>query len=161
METYQSRNVGFFGLHTLGAWRVKMYTISHQARFAAVGAFQSALERLPTMLQEAEAGPWPTYGQAFVIVHEGRDGVWALYYWWTGGEMLESRLYFAPHTEPTQWRPYPRPGGLVCVWELEVIIHERQAWIDHVLRRAKAPDFAAYTECVMPAAISHENQARL
>jgi hypothetical protein len=39
--------------------------------------------------------------------------------------------------------------SLGCVWELEVILHERTAWIDHVLN-SDADDFQAYLRDVFP-----------
>ncbi|MEV0430930.1 nuclear transport factor 2 family protein [Micromonospora sp. NPDC050495] len=44
----------------------------------------------------------------------------------------------------TDFQRVPSGGPTACVWELLAINHERQAWVEHVLRRPADPDVAAY-----------------
>jgi len=36
------------------------------------------------------------------------------------------------------------PNPSACVWDLRLQSFEREEWINHVLRKATAPDFQAY-----------------
>lgn len=58
--------------------------------------------------------------------------------------MLGSLVFFADKNAPLQIAPSPYPVGLICIWELEVVIHERKAWIAHILQQPDSPDFGAY-----------------
>ena len=88
----------------------------------------------------------PVYQHAFLITHEAREGIWILLYWWTGGEMLNRSTWFASNENPEDLKHSPEDDRLVCVWELEIIQHERNAWVKHVLEKANQPDFAGYRE---------------
>jgi hypothetical protein len=50
----------------------------------------------------------------------------------------------SPCLGTTAPRPVPPDGPTACVWELQAIHHEFEAWIHHVLTRPAAPDFAGY-----------------
>jgi hypothetical protein len=143
-KPYQDRTIAFYSLAIIDVWRIKIYTISHQSTFTADATLQAAIQQLPDWLQIAEESNLPIYELGFLIVHEGVDGVWILLHWWTGGEMLGSRVYFANADAPDHIEPNAYPFGLVCVWELEVIQHEREAWMEQVLRKANAPDMEGY-----------------
>lgn len=80
------------------------------------------------------------------MIHEGRDGVWVILSWWTGENMLRSVTFATSAAMPKEFVITPKEGGMVCVWELEVIDFERKMWIEYVLRKAKNPDFAGYLE---------------
>lgn len=66
----------------------------------------------------------------FLMVHFGRDGDYLLVSHWYGGNMLKHDL-FEIRSHEDGWRLIPlRSTGIVaCVWELQVINFERQAWV--------------------------------
>jgi hypothetical protein len=86
-------------------------------------------------------------------VHEGLDGVWTLVCWWLGGEMLHCETYYSSYSDPARFTMRPREGFMACVWEMAVIIHEREQWISHVLTYSTAPDFRAYLNTTLNAEI--------
>jgi hypothetical protein len=68
--------------------------------------------------------------------------------WWQDGYDLKQRYYTSPLDHPDEL--VELSGDAVgCVWELEVLLHERAAWIDHVLN-SEADDFQAYLQDVFP-----------
>jgi hypothetical protein len=146
MQMYQPRKVELHELLTLNDWRIKVYTITHRASFASPHILANAIAQLPQWLANANVLKFPTYNIAFIIVHEGRDGVWTLVNWWLGGEMLQSFTYFTDYETPHEFTPLPRKGFMACVWELAVISFERAMWIEHILKKAKQPDFTAYCQ---------------
>lgn len=144
-ETYAPRRIEFVQQVNTGQNRIKVYTISNKEAYSSPETLNSCIRTLPTWEKEINQSNLPTHGHAFLIVHEAREGVLILLNWWTGGEMLETKIYFASYDSPTRLEPSIfQDKALVCIWELEVFLHERKAWIQHVLSKAEAPDFEAY-----------------
>lgn len=142
-EKYQQRKIVFEQLIEVNDWSIKVYSITHQHRFSAMPVLHKALEEIPHWLPLSS--PLPLYHLSFLIVHEAREGIWILFNWWTGGEMLETQVYFSKNTTNIKFTPsIYTPKSLVCVWELEVIFHERKAWIKHVLSDPKNYNFKNY-----------------
>jgi len=144
-DSYKDRRIDFLGVQTVEEWSVKLYTITLRERFQShdtLNAVRKCLEA--EFISPASCSTLPTHRHAFLIAHEAREGVWILFSWWTGGEMLETIVRFASYQEPLLICPSPYSGSLVCTWELEVYIHERAAWIRHVLKQSLSPDFINY-----------------
>lgn len=152
LDQYQPRKISYSGVEKSGDWHVKVYTISNKDTFTAHNTLKRTIELLPEWLKEKEHTPLPDYKVAFLIVHEAREGVWILLNCWVGGEMIETLTYFSSKDKPEQIAPSPHTNALVCVWELEVMIHERKAWIKDVLMQASNPQFELYLNNVL----SHE-----
>ena len=148
-EQYQDRAIAFYVLLEVAGWQVKTYTISNKPEFASHAIFNEVLAALPGWLSKFDDTHLPTYNHAFLIVHEAREGVWILLNWWTGGEMIARSTWFAGYAEPVHVVHQPQNDGLVCVWELEVLLHERKAWIEHVLQHPQDPFFERYTREVL------------
>lgn len=143
-QAYAPRSVRFHDLVEVDGWRVKVYTISVGPDFQAAETLSAAISQLPNWLSKAGDLALPTYHSAFLIVHEGRDGAWSILSWWIGGEMLQTTTFFTPFSDPSLFLHRPDNSSMACVWELAVICHERQAWIDHILKKAAQPDWEAY-----------------
>lgn len=144
-ETYQSRKIAYVQNVTTGNNNIKVYTITNQENYNSPETLESCIKALPNWTIDIENSDLPTHQHAFLIVHEAREGVLILLNWWTGGEMLETKIYFADYKTPAQLEPSIFDNkALVCIWELEIFAHERKAWIEHVLKKAHNPDFTAY-----------------
>ena len=144
-ETYQPRIISFETKLELDTWNIKVYTISKQNKFASQAILENSIAQLPKWLKEIEASNLPIYQQAFLIVHEAREGVWILLNWWTGGEMVQSKVFFSHFDRPDQIVDSPyKTSSLLCVWELEIFAHERKSWIDHILSKPEQPEYSKY-----------------
>ncbi|MGI9552902.1 MAG: hypothetical protein ACR2MT_16980 [Aurantibacter sp.] len=144
-EAYRSRIIEFRKLVKIGDWNVKMYSITKKDKFESYETLERIETELPNMLYEAQLSDLPTHKMAFAMAHEAREGVLILLCWWTGGEMVETKIFFSDYSTPDKIEPSPfKDKALVCIWELEVFAHERKAWIDHVLSKATDPDIDAY-----------------
>ncbi len=144
-EKYKPRKINFNDWILINEWVVKIYTISNLERFESFPILENVKKKIPSWLRHIESSELPVYKHAFVIVHEAREGVWILLNWWTGGEMVETKVYFSSFETPKMITdsPYSK-NSLLCVWELEVFAHERTAWIKNILERAAQPDFENY-----------------
>jgi len=143
-ELYKPRKIDFFNLIKIGDWKIKVYTITNREKFKSNKVLRKCISELPNWLKIADESKLPVYNAAFLIVHEAREGIWILLNWWTGGEMIQTVVYFADFNSPDLIVASPYNNSLVCIWELEVITFERIAWINNILLEAKKPKFEDY-----------------
>lgn len=153
---YRPRPVRFLRLADLGGWRVKVYGISaHRERPApefVEAAEQLAQGRLPNppvwspSQDENALVSEERYGVGVLIVHEGREGGFALVSWWAGENMLQHHVYLAPDGPPFAFEDLSPTGIVACVWELAVLAFEREAWVETVLANPQGPDLDAYLD---------------
>ncbi len=140
-EAYANRSVRFLELLATGGWALKVYGIAYRRELPRGEAVEAAkvfiAQRLP---QPAADG---RHGIGFLIVHDGRDACWLLADWWLDEDTLYQQLYSAPLEPPIRFAPV-EDGPVACVWELEVLKFERDAWVDSMLRHPESPDLAGY-----------------
>ena len=63
--------------------------------------------------------------------------------------MLQTHVYFCDHNDQGNYRKISGDGLFACVWELEIMMHEKRLWVDHVLKRPNSPDFEGYLNGIM------------
>ena len=144
METYQTRKIAFRELLSINDWQVKSYTITKHPSFGSEITYQAALQQLPQWLKMENSFNAQHQKIAFLIVHEGTEGVFVLVNWWVGDNMLNSLVFMATHEQPASFEKISGDGLMACVWELEVINHERISWLNHVLKQSPQSQFENY-----------------
>ncbi len=144
METYQARKIAFREILSVDDWQVKSYTITKKTSFGAETTYQAALQQLPGWLKMENSFNAQHQKHAFLITHEGTEGVFVLVNWWVGGNMLNSLIWMASRDHPEAFEQISGDGLMACVWELEVMNHERLAWLHHVLKQPHEPLFENY-----------------
>lgn len=143
-SAYQPRPVRFLELVECEGWTVKTYSISARRERVGEETLRRVRRQLPQWLKAAKAQALPKYRLATLIVHEGREGVFAIVNWWVDENMLQHFVYRATDEHPDDFVLYSDTGIVTCVWELAVLWHERNAWVEHVLKKPDRPDVAAY-----------------
>lgn len=141
---YKPRKIEFYQTVKVNDWQIKVYTFTFRENFQAKEVLENAIAKLPEWLETTKTLDFETYQIGFLMVHEGRDGVWVILSWWTGENMLRSVTYCTSEAMPKEFVLTPKTGGMVCVWELELINFERKMWIEHILKKSEKPDFAGY-----------------
>jgi hypothetical protein len=139
---YHAREVRFLDVWKPSDWMVKVYGVAYgreAPRSETVeGAKRVALDTLPTPAVTNDR-----YGVGVLIVHEGEDSRWALVDWWGYEFILHQCAFVAPHEGDADFEPVP-DHITVCVWELPVLMFERDAWVETVLRDPHKPDLQGY-----------------
>lgn len=87
-----------------------------------------------------------------MTIHAGEQ-LWLLVDLWVD-DILRHFLFRGRGDNPVQFVAGPPDGTSMCVWELEIVKHERDAWVEHVLTKPAKPSFPAY----LAAACSRENE---
>jgi hypothetical protein len=124
---YHPRDTRMLSIHACCGWRLKTYEVCFGRR--SIPSDQVA--RTLTFVDNNV--PWPpTSGSrhqaGFVIIHRGHDAMWLMVHVWKS-DILTQFAYQAPLSNPIDFIPLRSDGQCSCVWELEVIKHERDAWV--------------------------------
>ncbi len=132
--------------------RVKRYHVSADPAGIDPVVEKAAYAILPELFPERDGTPPAT----FVVLHKGGDsGAYLNAYSWA----WDNALYFAGATagQPVLGCPDEDPANFVrlesrligCVWELPPLLHERDAWVRHMLA-PQVPDLDAYVADSLP-----------
>lgn len=126
--------------------RVKRYHVSADPAGIAPEVEKAAYAMLPELLPEPDGTPAAT----FVVLHRGGDdGAYINAYSWVWDNVLHFRgaaagqpVIGCPDRDPTRFVILDLPW-IGCVWELPPVLHERDAWVRHMLA-PNAPDLGGY-----------------
>ncbi len=74
------------------------------------------------------------------------DAVYLILCWWGRENEMPIRTFVNVRHEDGSLEGWRAAQGdeSVCVWDLDIIAHERNAYVEHVLSRPDAPDLEAY-----------------
>lgn len=148
MNEYKVRKIAFKELLELGDWKIKIYTISKFENFNHPEFYEQAKLQLPIWLKMKNSFDSSHDKTSFLILHAGTEGIFSLINWWVGKNMLNTHIFMTNPNEPTIFNKISGDGLAPCIWELEVINHERISWMDNILKQAANPNFEAYLEDV-------------
>jgi hypothetical protein len=136
----------------VGGRSIKRYHVTADPAGIEAGVEKAAYAILPELLPEPDGTPRAT----FIVLHRGGDdGAYLNAYSWA----WDNALHFAgaaggqpvlgcPDHDPTHFVRL-EPTLIGCVWELPPILHERDAWVRHMLAPDR-PDLAAYLADSLP-----------
>jgi hypothetical protein len=131
MEPYAPRSIHPDGLLETAGWRLKCYAISLPDAVVDASAFTDGVEMaIHALPQPARADGRP--GIAIMIAHEGRGARYVVLAWWDRENELPVRVFVAPHDEGGAWRA-ARDGESFCVWDMQVLWFEREAYVETVM----------------------------
>lgn len=147
MHPHTPRPIRFLELFRPPGWSIKVYGITHAAELpdpALVTAAKSWAAHLLATVPTRHT----TYGVGFLGVHDGRGMNQVFLDCWIDENELLHHIAVSPkHTPAALADPGPDHNS-VCIWDLALQWHERQAWIEEVLTGTHRPEpdrLAAYT----------------
>ena len=146
MKHFEKRPVRFLKLIRHDEWMIKVYSISAFRELVDDTYVEAAIARLGEWLQSATYTGLQTYRIATLILHECKEGCFVIINWWIDDNMLQHFVYLTSPGDQIDFKRYSDNGIVTCVWELAVLWHERNAWIQHVLKQSENPDFGKYFE---------------
>ena len=133
-EKYKKRPIRFLELYTVTPWVLKIYSITTgQSEVVAEKQVDLVKKYLPEWLEKGKQYSLTTYNVATVIIHEGKEGCFAIMNWWVDENMLQHFVYLATKKQPDRFVLYSDNGIVACVWEMAVLWFERNAWVNSVL----------------------------
>jgi len=129
VEPYAPRRIQRHETRALGAWRIKVYSVRAGARPMDWAGFAAGMDAALGELPDPD-GARGCPGLGFLIAHQGRTGDYAVIAWWDRENELPLRVFVRRGGEA--WRP-ARGDESICVWDLEILWAERQAWVATML----------------------------
>ncbi|WP_421786347.1 isochorismatase [Hyphobacterium sp.] len=143
---YRSRPTALAGIHEQDGWRLKIWHITDgppplkEARFSDVLRRMNAELPMPAVTRERP-------GVGFAILHQATGMDYAVIGWWDRENECPIRVFV---NLGKGWRP-AQGGESVCVWDLDVIHREREAYVRWIIGNPDGPDFEAYLADTQPA----------
>ncbi len=141
---YQQRPVRFLEIYQQDDWQIKIYLISTKETFVNSKTIELAKQLLPLWLSNKDNYALDTYNIATLILHQGKEGCFAIINWWIDENMLQNHVYLATNEHPSEFAIYSDKGIITCVWEMAILWFERNLWIKYVMKKPKNPDFKTY-----------------
>ncbi len=140
LNTYKKRPVRFLELYSCEGWTIKIYSISIKSEVIDHNLLTLAKIELPLWLKKSALYNLDTYKIATLILHEGKEGCFAILNWWIDENMLQQYVYLKSNSANDEFRYFSHNGIYTCVWEMAVLWFERNAWVEHVLKNPQHPD---------------------
>lgn len=141
---YKKRKIKFRECIEIQGWKIKVYTISKHKDFNYEKFYQNVLNELPEWLTIDNGFNASNDNIGFLILHSGTEGIFSLINWWVGKAMLNTNIFITDFETPDIFKKISGEGLAPCVWELEIINHERVSWTNNILKKAVNPDFKSY-----------------
>jgi len=118
-------------LHRYADWRLKLFSVNYGSGPIDWPVFAPGLALAERSLpRPAIATGRP--GVGFLIAHQGRDANYAVLGWWDRENELPLRIFVSLDRRPESWRS-AADGESICVWDIEVVWAEREAYVATVL----------------------------
>lgn len=149
MAKYKPRHIKFKELLKVNDWSIKVYTITKQGEFDYSDFYSNVKEKLPEWLALHNGFNAQHNHIGFLILHAGTEGIFTLINWWVGDNMLNTHIFKSNYDRLDNFEQLSGKGLAPCIWELEIINHERLAWIDAVLKQAPQPNYKQYLDATI------------
>lgn len=130
---FQKRPIHYLGLKEINDWTFKCYTITTENKAVSVDQISIVLSMIPNWLKGTELVEMKNYKVGVLIIHEGKEGTFGIVCWWVDENMLQLFAYLAKGNDAKNFELISDKGIVSCVWELEVIWFERNAWVKEVM----------------------------
>ena len=130
---FQKRPIHYIGLKEINDWTFKCYTITAENKMVSAGQINLVISNIPNWVKKTNWVEMVNYKVGVLIIHEGREGTFAIVFWWVDENMLQLFAYLASENSPENFELISDKGIVSCVWELEVIWFERNAWVQEVM----------------------------
>lgn len=135
----------------LAGRRLKRYHVNVTDAEIDPAIQEAAYAYLPKLLPGLDETP----GAGFVVHHKGEHAAYINAYTWVWDNVIECHTAAAgepflgcPDRDPTHFTEITR-SWIGCVWELAPLVHERSAWVRHMLA-PDVPDLPGYLADLLP-----------
>jgi len=136
---YAPRPIRCHGVSRLAGFQIKDYSVVFGAEPVDWVDFSRGFELVARVLPSPAVGAGRP-GVGFRIAHQGATGRYAVVAWWANENELPLRL--AVRRPQEEWR-MAREDESICVWDLQILAHERDAYVETVLAGGSIDDYLA------------------
>lgn len=127
-----------------GGWRLRVHEITLPGETLDAEVFERGLALA------CDALPHPPlavgrFGVGFVICHQGRGMDYIVLCWWARENELPIRIFVRERAAGSNWRAAGAEQS-ICVWDIELIMRERDMYVRTILASKGEPDVRAYLQ---------------
>ncbi len=140
-HAYAPRRIRFLDVRSHAGWRLKTYSVSIAGPIVASSFAQGTELALAALPAPAHADG--RAGAGLLILHHGRGMDYVVLGWWDRENELPLRVFVREQQAGAAWRA-AQGAESVCVWDLDVIWQEREAWVQTVLAEGRPESVDAY-----------------
>ncbi|MBL7977683.1 MAG: hypothetical protein JNN12_05020 [Bacteroidetes Order II. Incertae sedis bacterium] len=97
-------------------------------------------DHISKWLQHAQLISLTHYNIATLIIHQGKEGYYAIISWWIDENMLQLFAYFSSNPMTEDFQMVSDKGIVSCVWEMAILWFERNVWVEEVMLQHNNPD---------------------
>lgn len=145
MEKFKKRAVSYLNTVEFGDWRFKLYSMKYDESRSTPEIENIVRAALPEWIEEkTQINDFPNYKIGTVIIHEAMDGILVVVNWWIYENVIQGHVYSSEYDNPSKFKDLSNKGLQFCVWEMNILWHERNSWVEHVLSRPDNPDWDSY-----------------
>ena len=137
--SYRPRYFVFDDVWNVEGVALKAYLISRNADQAVSNELRnSSHEYVVQAFPAAYKQEGHAHGLGYIILHAGEMNNWLLIHWWAHQD-IALRLLASSDPGRTQFNSQDHRRFHACVWEHEVIDHERDAWVRNMMCDRQSP----------------------
>ncbi len=141
MERYRERVIDHYPLWRREGFTIKPYSVVYEGETIMDEDWQTASQLMMQTLLPGEG-----VKAAYLILHKGKDCNYLVVSQWADHNMLRMLAYRSEKKEPQNYRDVTASGLSVCVWDMQIHCHERNAYVQHILRDPENTNLIAYYE---------------
>ncbi len=157
LQSFSSRQVFQLPIGESNGWRLKRYGIvakdKHYDSSVVDSALEAAIDRLPIAGKLED--PDGNHGVGFQIVHFAEVAIVSPVFYWMWGSVLANAKQMRAQWSNTHTFETGVQEVVGCVWEMDIIAFETNAWKETMLRAGEpANNLASYMARCIPSAES-------
>lgn len=143
IKEYQDRPTHFIGIEKIDAWSFKCYEVIDVSNTKpqpeeweyAIQLSAQNIQNYAHSITELKIG--------YIIYHKGFDTNYIVISWWFHENMLRMFAYASMRSKACEFR-LVTDGLNICVWDMLIHAHERNAFVKHILRKPASAQFKNY-----------------
>lgn len=136
---FKRRKMEFHGIKDIRGFNIKHYSVVYGDDAIKWQQFDGGYELAFASLPSPAINKGRP-GLGFVIAHQGKTGDYVVLGWWDGENELPINVFIRDNRG---WRV--AQGESFCVWDLEIIWYEREAYVTSILKEGEV-DYNGYLE---------------
>ena len=145
-EPYEERPIKFLGISEDDDWKFKIYSIVYKKNTSPDDKTIEMAKQFAKDCIEKYHYIADSYGLGYIIIHKGMDSNFIVVNWWLGENMVCTHAFLSPLNNPYLYQEITHTGMNVCVWDSLIHCHERDAWVNFIMKNPVKPDAKGYLE---------------
>lgn len=143
-EPYEERPIKLVEIAEDAGWTFKIYSVVYKKNAPPDERTIEMAKQFAKDCIEKYHYIADSYGLGYIIIHKGMDSNFIVINWWLGENMICTHTFLSPLNNQYLYQEITHTGMNVCVWDELVHYHERNAWVNFIMKKPACPDIKGY-----------------